>query len=376
MLAQNLRLLVLLTDAFGGQGGIAKFNRDFLNALCTYPGVEEVTALPRAIAGDPGVLPDRLIYETQATRGKGTYIYHLGRLMAQRNNFDGVICAHIHLLPLATLAARRYGAPLTLIVHGIEAWRPPRISGLRHSLQSVNTFVSVSLLTKQRFLQWAPLREEQGHIIPDCVDLSKYGPGPKPARLIERYGLSGRRVIMTLGRLRSDERYKGIDEVLEVMPSLVREMPDLVYLILGDGDDRSRLESKTQALGMHSHVVFGGYIPEEEKAAHYRLADAFVMPGRGEGFGIVYLEAMACGIPVVASKADASREAVLDGRFGVLADPGNPDEIRSAIKETLTRPRLLQRDLDYFSFGRFVDRWHALLPRCLALEAVNELANR
>src|SRR5207249_3988158 len=240
-----------------------------------------------------------------------------------------------------------------LIVHGVEAWRPPRISGLRQSLQLVNTFVSVSLLTKQRFLEWAPLREQQGHIIPDCVDLSQYGPGPKPAPLIERYGLSGRRVIMTLGRLRSAERYKGIDEVLEIMPLLVREMPDFVYLIVGDGDDRSRLESKTRALGLDSHVVFAGYIPEEEKAAHYRLADAFVMPGHGEGFGIVYLEAMACGIPVVASKADASREAVLNGRLGLLADPSKPEEIRAAIKQALAQPRSLQKDLEYFSLDRF-----------------------
>src|SRR5437867_889026 len=362
-----MNLLVLLTDAFGGHGGIAKFNRDLLNALCAYPKVEEVTAFPRTITEDQGVLPDRLIYETQAARGKRAYVYHLGRFLAPRNSLDGVLCAHIHLLPLAALAARRYRAPLTLIVHGIEAWRPPRISGLRHSLQSVNTFVSVSLLTKQRFLQWAPMREEQGHIIPDCVDLSKYGPGPKPAPLIERYGVSGRRVVMTLGRLSADERYKGIDEVLEVMPSLVREMPDLVYLIVGDGDDRSRLESKTRALGMDSHVVFAGYISEEEKAAHYRLADAFVMPGHGEGFGIVYLEAMACGITVVASKADASREAVLDGHLGILADPANPEEIRSAIKEALARPRGFQKGLDYFSFDRFVDRWHSLLSKSVPL---------
>src|SRR5438046_5843583 len=107
MRSRNLRLLVLLTDAFGGHGGIAKFNRDLLNALCAYRDMEEVTAFPRTIAGDPGVLPDRLIYKTQVARGKGTYVYHLGRLLAQRNSFDGVICAHIHLLPLAALAARR-----------------------------------------------------------------------------------------------------------------------------------------------------------------------------------------------------------------------------------------------------------------------------
>src|SRR5207247_10690501 len=154
-----------------------------------------------------------------------------------------------------------------------------------------------------------------------------------------------RGVIVTVGRVNTAERYKGIDEVLEVMPSLIREMPDLVYLIVGDGDDRFRLESKTRTLGVDTHVVFAGYVREEEKAAHYRLADAFVMPGRGEGFGIVYLEAMACGIPVVASKADASREAVLDGRLGVLTDPSNPQEIRAAIKEALARPRVVKKQL-------------------------------
>jgi len=360
-----MKFLVLLTDAFGGHGGIAKFNRDLLHVLCTYPKTTEVTALPRKITGDVGVLPDRLIYRTQASRGKAAYTYHLARVMTHRQSFDAIVCGHLHLLPLAALAALRYEAPLTLIVHGIEAWQKPRVLGLQRSLPSVNAFVSVSRFTKQRFLQWAPLREKQGHIIPDCVDLSKFGPGPKPAYLLERYGVSGHRVIMTVGRLNAAERYKGIDEVLDVMPSLVRETPDLIYLILGDGDDRLRLEAKTRSLGLDQHVKFGGYIPEEEKAGHLRLADAFVMPGRGEGFGIVYLEAMACGVPVVASKADASREAVLDGQLGLIADPDNPQEIRTAIREALRRPRGVHRELQYFSLERFVDRWHSLLDQKL-----------
>ncbi len=360
-----MRLLVLLTDAFGGHGGIAKFNRDLLNALCAYPKTTEVTALPRTITEDPGLLPDCLIYLTPASRGKAAYVYHLGQLLARRKTFDAILCGHLHLLPLAALAASRYEAPLTLIVHGIEAWQKPRVLGLQRSLPSVNAFVSVSRLTKERFLEWAPFGEEQGHVIPDCVDLAKFGPGPKPAGLLQRYGLSGRRVIMTLGRLSAAERYKGIDEVLAVMPSLITEMPDLMYLILGDGDDRLRLQEKARTLGLDQHVKFGGFIPEEQKADHLRLADAFVMPGRGEGFGIVYLEAMACGIPVVASKADASREAVLDGQLGLLADPSNPQEIRTAIKEALRRPRGVQRELEYFSLDRFVERCHALLDENL-----------
>jgi phosphatidyl-myo-inositol dimannoside synthase len=96
---------------------------------------------------------------------------------------------------------------------------------------------------------------------------------------------------MTLGRLSKHEKYKGVDGILELMPALLKDIPNIAYLIVGDGTDRKRLEEKARSLGVHGHVVFAGYIPESEKAEHYRLADAYVMPGRGEGFGIVYLEA-------------------------------------------------------------------------------------
>ena len=296
-----MNLLVLVTDAFGGRGGIAKFNRDLLAGLCLHPDVSEVTALPRVIVEETGVLPRGLVFETAAAHGKAAYVYFLGKLLAERKAFAAVVCGHLHLLPLAAIAAGRYGVPLLLVVHGIEAWRRPRIRGLVRSLRAVDAFVSVSHFTKKRLLEWAPLREDQAHIVPDCVDLAKFGPGPKPAYLRQRYGLSGRRVIMTLARLSASERYKGVDEVLELIPSLAETIPDLAYVIVGDGDDRPRLQSKAVRLGVADRVVFAGRILEEEKADHYRVADAFVMPGRGEGFGIVYLEAMACGIPVVAS---------------------------------------------------------------------------
>jgi len=171
---------------------------------------------------------------------------------------------------------------------------------------------------------------------------------------------------MTVARLSSPDRYKGIDEVLELMPSLVQEIPNLTYLIAGDGHDRPRLQSKAVSLGVAGNVVFTGYIPEEEKADYYRLADVFVMPGRGEGFGIVYLEAMACGVPVVASKADASREAVLEGQLGQMVDPGDLHEIRTAICKALLEPRVVPRGLEYFSVERFAQRWNAVIDDTLA----------
>src|SRR6185295_7156824 len=105
---------------------------------------------------------------------------------------------------------------------------------------------------------------------------------------------------------------------------LISRFPTLKYMIVGDGDDLARLEQKTFSLGLSERVIFAGRISEEEKAAHYCLADAYVMPSRGEGFGIVFLEALACGLPVMGSLADGGREALLDGALGCLVDPSNP----------------------------------------------------
>ena len=167
---------------------------------------------------------------------------------------------------------------------------------------------------------------------------------------------------MTVARLSASERYKGIDEVLELLPQLARDIPTLSYLLVGDGDDRVRLEAKAADLGVSERVVFAGYIPEAEKAAHYRIADAFVMAGRGEGFGIVYLEALACGVPVVASTADASREAVLNGTMGELADPDSPDELEAAILRALARPfGIVPEALENFTVEKFQERWGRLV---------------
>ena len=139
--------------------------------------------------------------------------------------------------------------------------------------------------------------------------------------MIERYGLKSSKVILTVGRLASEERHKGFDEVIEVMPQLIKRFPNLKYLIVGGGGDRQRLEAKVAKLGLSNCVIFTGYVPEDEKAAHYNLADVYVMPSRGEGFGIVLLEAAACGVPIVGSQVDGSREALLDGKLGRLVDP-------------------------------------------------------
>ncbi len=115
---------------------------------------------------------------------------------------------------------------------------------------------------------------------------------------------------------------------------------------------------KLQALRLSNRIIFTGYIPESEKVAHYNLADAYVMPSMGEGFGIVLIEAAACGVPVVGSRADGSREALLDGRLGRLVDPRKPNELLQAIVHALEHTPSRKRidAVDVFSSHNFKAR--------------------
>jgi glycosyltransferase involved in cell wall biosynthesis len=246
-----------------------------------------------------------------------------------------VICGHLHLLPLAWLLARVSGAHLTLIIHGIEAWSPSTKFLVRKLACRIDSLVAVSAFTAQRFSRWAGVSSERATVLPNSVDLDQFRPQPREPRLVARYGLQSRKVLLTVGRLAAAEQYKGFDQVVELMPALHKLDPAIKYLIVGDGDDRPRLEQKVRTLGLSDNVVFAGHIAEAEKVAHYNLADLYVMPSSGEGFGIVLIEAAACGIPVIGSRIDGSREALLDGKLGRLVDPRSAKELMKAIVDGL-----------------------------------------
>jgi phosphatidylinositol alpha-1,6-mannosyltransferase len=359
-----MRVLVLVTDAFGEYGGIAKFNQDLLRALCAHPTCQEVVVVPRRVTNPMGPLPSRLAYVTSSLDGKVNYVLAASKVVRRNPNFGLIVCGHINLLPVAFLLRLWVQAPIVLIVHGRDAWEPTTRPLTNYLAGRVDAFISVSELTKQWFLRWAKLSEERGFLLPNAIELEHFGPGPANPALINRYGLASKTVLMTLGRLSSEDRYKGFDEVLESLPILAEEIPDVAYLIVGEGTDRRRLEEKARSLGVDGRLVFAGLVPEAQKADHYRLARAFVMPGRGEGFGIVYLEALACGVPVVASKVDGSREAVRDGDWGILVDPNDQEEIVAGILEALRRPTgVVPEGLHHFSYEKFEQRLHRIVDR-------------
>ena len=246
-------------------------------------------------------------------------------------------------------------APLALLVYGIDVWDAPS-AWVRHCMEAVDAVWSISAITRDRMSVWAGLADSKFALLPNAIHLDRYGVAEKRHDLVVRHGLEGRKVILTLARLPSFERYKGIDEVLDVLPSLLEIEPTLVYLIAGRGDDQTRLEAKSQALGLQANVVFAGFVEEADKADYFRLADAFVMPGRGEGFGFVFLEALACGVPAVGSRLDGSREALLEGELGELVDPADPVSVREGILRALAKPKNIPAGLAYFAWPRFRER--------------------
>jgi phosphatidylinositol alpha-1,6-mannosyltransferase len=335
MAISKLRILALVTEAFGGRGGIAQYNRDFLSGLANCDRVGEIIVLPRFGAKSASTLPPgvRQLRPVESRLG-----YSLSALCTAITHqpIDSVFCGHLLMAPLAAGISRVLNVPLWLQVHGIEvSWR--KLSALEcRSVQSATIVTAVSRYTRRHLLQRVAIDPARVKVLPNTVD-AQYQPGPKPAYLLERHAAAGK-VLMTVSRLSNFDRYKGHDRVIRTLPRLLTQHPDTIYLIVGDGDDRPRLEKLAVECGVAKKVQFTGSISPKELPDYFRLADVFVMPSTGEGFGIVFLEALATGIRVIAGNRDGSRDALCDGSLGTLVDPENDEELVSAILAALDDP--------------------------------------
>jgi phosphatidylinositol alpha-1,6-mannosyltransferase len=327
---RGVRILALVTDAYGGTGGIAQYNRDLLGALSTLPIVRHVRIMPRNCPTSARDLPEGLVQE-EARRGRLRYSFAALR-RARADRPDVIFCGHLYMAPLARILARAVRARLVIQLHGIEAWGPPsRLQ--REALEAADLVFSVSRFTRRMVLRHARLLPERVVVLPDTV-ADDFTPGDDGG-LRGRLGLTGRTVLLTVGRMNADERYKGHDEVLRALPELQSRIPGIVWLVVGDGDDRPRLEHLARSMGLADTVQFLGAVDLETLKCAYRMADLFVMPSTGEGFGIVYLEAMASGTPALGLDATGARDPLGDGELGSLV---RPEKLASAIVEALARP--------------------------------------
>ena len=352
-----MKCLALVTDAFGGDGGIARFNRDLLSAISAMPEVESVNVLCRHAPRRNVPLPPK-VRQASANGGRALYASRaLAHAMAGPR-YDFVLCGHLHLTPVAALVARLQGIPFWVQLYGIEAWQKPGPLRSR-AIRRAHLLTAISRYTRARFVEWADVTPDRVRVLPCTVD-GRYTPGPKPAGLVEQLRVRGCRVLLTVSRIDRGDRYKGHEHVFVALRQLAERAPDLVYVIAGDGDDRPRLEQVARDYGLAGRVRFAGQVSDSELPDYYRLADVFVMPSAKEGFGIVFLEAIASGIPTIAGAADGARDALADGRLGTLVEPGNAAELGAAIMAALEMPKGMV-SASRFDVAGFQDHVHGLV---------------
>lgn len=287
-------------------------------------------------------------------------------VQARRQRPDLILTTHVNFTPVARWLKRRLGIPYVAVAHGVDVWglrRRDRVRGLRQADQ----VWAVSRHTRERLLGELQLRPQQVKLLPNTFDADRFAPAQKPAYLLKRHNLSeSHRVILTVARLASQERYKGYDQVLRALPAIRRCVPAVRYMIAGTGPDRGRVEALVRQLGLEEAVILAGYVPDTELCDYYNLCDVFAMPSKGEGFGIVFLEALACGKPVLAGNQDGSVDALLDGELGVLVEPDNLSAIADNLIAMLTGrhplailrepDRLRARLTETYGYARFVER--------------------
>jgi glycosyltransferase involved in cell wall biosynthesis len=363
-------IIALVPDAYGGRGGIAHYLRNVIQAACEWDGADKVVALPRHVPYDLEQLPPKLEFISKAARGKLGYATEVGAQALSGSPTLAVLCGHLHLLPFAVALGARRRAPVVPFIYGFEAWAPTSHRTANFLCRYPSRYLSIRDYTSDRFSAWSGVPRNRIDLMPNCIDPAAFTPGPAPPRLIEKYGLQGKRVILTVGRLDTEDREqrKGFDEVIEALPAIARSVPEAIYLVMGDGQDRGRLEAKARDLGVGDKVVFSGYIPEAEKAEHYRLGHVLAMPGSGRDFDtypyrFAFLEALACGCRVVAARATAEEQK--DPRVSKLlvqVDPTDTAATAAAIAAELRAPkRPVPSELSDFYYPSFREHLHGVL---------------
>jgi phosphatidylinositol alpha-1,6-mannosyltransferase len=236
-----------------------------------------------------------------------------------------VVVLHVHLAPLA-LPLEMRGARLAFFFHGIEVWRPLRARE-RHVIDRASVLMANSQWTVQHFKEANPAYAS--------ANIRVCHLGVSPAATADPAPREGYALIV--GRLASSERYKGHDALIDVWPLVRQAVPGAELLIVGDGDDRARLEARVASMELGTAIHFAGRVSNSVLEGLYRGAAFFVMPSVGEGFGLAYLEAMRAGKACLAGPG-AAAEIVEDGVTGLIVDPGRRDALAAAIIQLFREP--------------------------------------
>ncbi len=313
-----MRVLFLASD-INQIGGIQQYNRQFLKTLRR---LNQNILLIERRAG--AFLP----------KAKFVFNFFWGAVSFRP---DIIICGHINFSPIVYFLSLFFNHKYIIITHGLEVWDIKSRVQLK-ALERAFLIVSVSNHTKGKILNQLPHLKGKIFLLPNSVDDKKFFIKEKPAYLLQRHALhKDEKMILTVARLSAAEKMKGYDKIIEAIPLIMREIPTIKYFLVGDGDDRVRIRRLIEKLGLDDRVTMVGHVGDDEIVSYYNLCDVFVMPSKSEGFGISFLEALACGKPVIGGNRDASIEPLLNGELGLLVNPDSVIEIAEATVRILKK---------------------------------------
>lgn len=350
-------------------GGIEKFNQAFCRALSDSPHSF------RAYSAYDSQHDERYVSAKSWKGFSGNlYLFTLQSLVAAyRSNL--IVLGHINLAVLSVLIKWFFpNKRVWLIVHGVDVWSPMNYIK-RKALNNADLILSVSRFTKNKVVKLHGVLPEKIVLFPNTLDPFWEAPATpqKNSYLTDKYALpAATTLLLTVARIYTCDQYKGYDNVLASM-HLLKESGRLAnthYFLVGKADvkERQRVEALVEQYGLQSMVTLTGYLTDHELRLTYSSVDMFIMPSKGEGFGIVYVEAASFGLPCIAGDQDGSPEALLGGKLGVLVDPDNIDSIAQAIEKGPTswdRRAIAEQAVAHFAYCHYQQRLANLLDLAL-----------
>lgn len=335
-------LLFLTLKVFSATGGIEKVCRVMGKALYEY-GLQAGKCIEILSMHDQQNEADRNVYFpkrifTGFGANKGDFV-----LKAVRNgrSADVVVISHINLLLVGWLIKKVHpSVKIILLAHGIEIWG--ELNPLRkRMLPGCDQILCVSQFTADKIRSKHLLPSTEINVLNNCIDPFLPLPGLhyNDQALRVKYNINDAdTVLMTLTRLSVRDRYKGYDVVLKAMVALLQKNKQIKYLLAGGYSPAEKIfiDELVEQYGLTDNVILAGYIPEEELTAHFTMADIYVMPSTKEGFGIVFIEAMYYGLPVIAGNKDGSTDALLNGALGLLIEPNDAAAVADAIEKMIS----------------------------------------
>ena len=272
------------------------------------------------------------------------------RVRAVALRFESEVIWFGAAMPLAWMSGllKPAGAKrIVAITHGHEVWwakLPPFRQIFAQSTKSIDVLTYLGQFTRRAMAPVVSARCAMVHIAPG-ISIQHFTPGAKSQKLIDELDLEGKQVLISVGRL---VHRKGQDKLLEALPQILLTHPDIILLFVGVGPRQKKLDQLVRSHELSNYIRFVGRIAYDALPDYFRLGDLFVMPSRSrlaglevEGLGIVYLEASACGIPVVAGASGGAPDAIIQGKTGLVVDGTKVDEIARTINELLDNPTQL-----------------------------------